>query len=162
MILCLATPRQDYISTHSTSPLSTRNGVGVLSLVCSCQLRSQENLICQEYKMIEPTPPQYILIQHRVHPLYSKGRTSCCIYTICIGVHTSKYQHKIEHLHRKRKIVRESRKVLHILHFFHFDFPFSFSLHFCHITSDIQQLAVKGQQGETSPYNPPVGFNDFS
>ena len=29
-------------------------------------------------------------------------------------------------------------------HFFHFDFPFSFSLHFRHISSDIQRLAVKG------------------
>lgn len=46
--------------------------------------------------------------------------------------------------------------------FFHFGFPFSFSLHFCYIASDIQQLAVKGQQGETSPYNPSVEFNDFS
>lgn len=83
-------------------------------------------------------------------------------YLIAFLQTTSKYQHKIEHLHRKRKIVRESRKVLHILHFFHFDFPFSFSLHFCHITFDIQRLAVKGQQRETSPYSPPMWFNDFS
>ena len=83
-------------------------------------------------------------------------------YLIAFLQTTSKYQHKIEHLHRKRKIVRESRKVLHILHFFHFDFPFSFSLHFCHIAFDIQQLAVKGQQRETSPYSPPMWFNDFS